>query len=885
MAALERMDILKSCDWAPEERTGAMSKVATQPKASSALANQLVPATIADVSAHVRLALEAEHPASTRRYQSADKGTDKHYGKLLDAELNATARVAAEFGVNANAAVSGREETRAGLSGRLRRLSALARQIFAPPHIRETPLPHTHNAFVAACIEALGLEDRDLPVRMLLGCPVAGDLPPTRAWDRGYVPRPLGLDYDDLPHAQWNRWLARDAERRYSRASAADKRDYDAVWNKCLDEREKDLCEGPFELDDVDEAFGCEFWRAARRFPVWQKGSLRAVDDDAENLGNAASTQRDKLRTQRPDFPARMGAKLASRLPARRRPWSMHGGADDIGSAYRKVLVATRSYTAVIVVDPETGRAMVFILWGFNFGKVAAVIYFNAVPGFAAHVARRILGIMTDHYFDDFSVVRLSMIDGVALRDSEEPQEALGELMIDIGYGFADSKHVAGAPLTTFGGVETDFTRLALEHIIAVRLSDDRKAAIAEQADSALSTCSKEDAASLAGKIWWATEWSAGAAVRAATQPIQERANQDGQYRVTETLREALEFVRDLIPHMPPITLDLDQTDRPPLIVYSDAMYDPTATVEDGGGWVIFDRQSWGGGITVYVALGGTPRAVRERLLKRKTYIGQLELVWAVSPMRTVPAVFRNRQSINFVDNTGAIAGLVKGYSGKLDSAKIVMASSATVIGLGCRNWYAYVNTKANIADLPSRFGMADLMAALHEIDNVVDIIFVEPVMPAIGTWRDAARPWLEAAEIAREPEESLHWLRGKWRHMVRTVPSGGGVPPGCVYVGRNTHLGQTRFGNYAAKIVKARRTARGLRAEHERCVRDFAIWLGAPEQLEHRRMVRRRLRGRGLACHCGDGLPCHGEVLAALANDYSATKAAIQELRRSSLG
>lgn len=240
---------------------------------------------------------------------------------------------------------------------------------------------------------------------------------------------------------------------------------------------------------------------------------------------------------------------------------------------------------------------------------------------------------------------------------------------------------------------------------------------------------------------------------------------------------------------------------------------------------------------------------------------------------------------MNFVDNTSAIAGLVKGYSGKLDSAKIVMASAATAIGLCNRSWYAYVNTKANVADLPSRFGMAELMAVLHAIDRVADIIFVVPVLPAIETWRDASRPWLEAAMLEREPSESLNSLRGKWRHLVKAVPRGGAVPPGCTYVGRNTRLGQTRFGNHTAKITKARSTSRGLRAEHERCVLEFAAWLGAPEQLEQRRLVRRRLKGRDLACHCSGGLPCHGEVLAAMANDYTATKAAIQELRRSSTG
>lgn len=72
--------------------------------------------------------------------------------------------------------------------------------------------------------------------------------------------------------------------------------------------------EGPFSLDEMDERFGRGFWRASRRFAIWQKGKLRAIDDDAENLGNAATTYWDKLAAQQACFPAQAASEYQEEL-------------------------------------------------------------------------------------------------------------------------------------------------------------------------------------------------------------------------------------------------------------------------------------------------------------------------------------------------------------------------------------------------------------------------------------------------------------------------------------------------------------------------------------------------------------------------------------------
>ena len=84
------------------------------------------------------------------------------------------------------------------------------------------------------------------------------------------------------------------------------------------------------------------------------------------------------------------------------------------------------------------------------------------------------------------------------------------------------------------------------------------------------------------------------------------------------------------------------------------------------------------------------------------------------------------------------------------------------------------------------------------------------------------------------------------------------------------------RFGNTAAKCQPH---ARNSLIEHERCVLAYAFWLADDGCASLRSEVASRLRGRRLLCHCYP-LPCHAEVLAAMADDTSATLAAMRPLR-----
>ena len=68
-----------------------------------------------------------------------------------------------------------------------------------------------------------------------------------------------------------------------------------------------------------------------------------------------------------------------------------------------------------------------------------------------------------------------------------------------------------------------------------------------------------------------------------------------------------------------------------------------------------------------------------QQFVWRKRYIGQLELLAAVAVYYSVPHLLRGEAVLHYVDNTSAVAALVKGCSQKPDSAHILHALWALV--------------------------------------------------------------------------------------------------------------------------------------------------------------------------------------------------------------
>ena len=89
-----------------------------------------------------------------------------------------------------------------------------------------------------------------------------------------------------------------------------------------------------------------------------------------------------------------------------------------------------------------------------------------------------------------------------------------------------------------------------------------------------------------------------------------------------------------------------------------------------------------------------------------------------------MPEQFRERDVIHFIDNTGALVGIAKGYSKDVDSARLINVYHTIAAAILVNTWFEYVPSAANIADLPSRMDMELLM---EMASTPFDIVWPDP--------------------------------------------------------------------------------------------------------------------------------------------------------------
>ena len=136
----------------------------------------------------------------------------------------------------------------------------------------------------------------------------------------------------------------------------------------------------------------------------------------------------------------------------------------------------------------------------------------------------------------------------------------------------------------------------------------------------------------------------------------------------------------------------------------------------------------------------------------RKTYIAELETLAAVAVYTTYPEIVSGRKVNHFIDNTVALSALVHGYAGKPDLAKATNVFHMQLVGMRTSAYLDYVPSKANIADLPSRWAFDILEKELAGIPcpRSPDVL----VVPSISQWKSPLESWLDVTEMY--PDQSF---------------------------------------------------------------------------------------------------------------------------------
>lgn len=610
--------------------------------------------------------------------------------------------------------------------------SATARiRSWSPEHVQcVEPAPQT--GFIAACVRAMEWPDFDLHIKCAVGFECVGIVPASGVFpSAGLDPDidPATVDFHGLDHFSHRR----SVEHQLLRQALRSRHQCQTVWDSTLEECAKGYCDGPFSSDDIDTKYGKGAWRCMLRFGVVQGNKIRPCDNGKASLHNDGTLLYERIVCESADFPLRAAQAFFRRLGPGFAVWL---GLDDLEAAYRRIACAHPQFTVFACANPAGGVSF-FTMAGFNFGLKSAVLQFNRLAAFLSAAARRLQGVHCSNYFDDFATCEPAF-------SARSGQHHLGRLLRAMGYPLKADKHLVAKLSNVFLGVETSFARMAAEAVVEMFVPDDRRARLTARVESILDDhyLSTSAAGSLRGALQFLIAWSFGRVGMAALQPLSARQYYDGSdLSLTESLVAALAFFLALLRTRRTVVHHLARPARRIIFVWTDAMWEASSDRPAGIGWVVYIPAVAGcsGPTGWFYSEYSAPADVIAAFVAKASYIGQLELLAAIAPYFSMPAAFADEFVIHFIDNTSAIAGLVKGYAAMPDSARLVHAFHAFNVGVRCVPWFAHVRSKANVSDGPSR----------GDCDYVVYILgaaYVPTRFPRLDQWLLPAGPWMSLA-------------------------------------------------------------------------------------------------------------------------------------------
>ena len=582
-------------------------------------------------------------------------------------------------------------------------------------------------ATVAALCVAAGYPDTGLAANLHQGFPIVGDIPACGI----YPPKeqPATVCMDDLDHA---RWFHAEVARSYAQwrtASPAVRAGITAIAESTDDAVLKGLAIGPFFTQEEMDERHPEGWRCMIRFPVPQNGDYRGCDDAKRSRHNDATSTHDTIRCVSGQLPAQIATAFYKEWGGARA--ALLGGTDDIHKAYWRVANSQPQWSIILVYSPARGAVVMYEVPGQCMGLRAAVLNFNRLPAFSMHVCQRVFRVCADHYFDDVVCVEPAYL-------ANSGQLCLEFVQNLIGLPFAPAKHAIMAPAVVFLGALTDLSTL-VKGFVTMGIKPGRSESIAVLIHGILSAGGASGGLvdTLVGKLYFLLSTALGPTCLALLQVVRDA----GDFSPGSAAAAALSFLL-IVTGLLPMRRIFAKDKRPPIYVWSDAFYvhheelQEVARHESGLGLFAYDPENG----KKLVAYAPTPYYFFRLFLPKAQYVGQLESLAVLAADMTIArewrGCMRDRRVVHFVDNQSALYGMRKGYSGKPDTALLILAFWIHAALAGAMPWFEYVNTKLNIADLASRDDCAQVC------DVIQDCKQVELGLPSEAMWGTSFVEW-----------------------------------------------------------------------------------------------------------------------------------------------
>jgi hypothetical protein len=330
---------------------------------------------------------------------------------------------------------------------------------------------------------------------------------------------------------------------------------------------------------------------------------------------------------------------------------------------------------------------------------MSAVLNYNRGPELAISVMRSLFRSMCVHFYDDALLLGLSSDKGC-------PQQMYRGLMSLFGTLLDDGKREIMACRFDYIGAYFECSLVLSEGLLTVGPKEGRREKLNEELDNILKSghLSGGEASSLRGKSGFMASQITGRLLRVCEQPLISRQYWETTSCLSPNLRSALLFMKAVLNHVPDRTIDFSRAVGCPILVYSDAMFEPDKPVRVG--LIKFERDTQPIALTAVI-----PPTLVAQFEAKSTHIGQAEIFAALLLPWFLQEHVAKKPVLHFIDNQSALAGLIKSTSSKHDSQALLGTYAIMMATLECLVWAEYVESAANVSDGVSRDGLLDDMA------------------------------------------------------------------------------------------------------------------------------------------------------------------------------
>ena len=224
-------------------------------------------------------------------------------------------------------------------------------------------------------------------------------------------------------------------------------------------------------------------WNVAQRYGILQgtdssgQPKYRCIDNHADNMTNSAAERLQTVPMQNVSMIMLMVKALDAAIPnhCRNDPlWKILGGTEDMRAAYRQCpLLSSQVCVAITAVFHPDKGVRYHEMWGQPFGAGHAVPNFCRIAEHLARIIRKLLFIVTDHFFDDFWIIEPKISIDSAFW-------AFNKMMKLFGFAFDKEKEQLPRSVWQALGVVFDMQTLQSSRLVIVKAKPSRLLKVAK---------------------------------------------------------------------------------------------------------------------------------------------------------------------------------------------------------------------------------------------------------------------------------------------------------------------------------------------------------------------------------------------------------------------